>query len=94
MPDSFSYDRVISCHGLEAVAFLSCLFPVRRPDRVLNLQERRLEPIIKRALGLVTARLKELQYCRGQNATDFTSCVERVAPATDSRLNSRPSLRA
>jgi hypothetical protein len=40
------HDQIIPRKGLEAIAFLSCLFPERRPDRVFNLQEKRLETII------------------------------------------------
>lgn len=86
------HDRLIPRHGPQAVAFLSCLFPERRPDRVFNIQERRLEPIIKRALGLGTARLKELQHWRSQNGTDFASCVERVMSTTDSEPKPSPGV--
>jgi DNA ligase-4 len=41
------HDHIIPRQGPEAVAFLSCPFPERRTDRVFELQERRLEPIIK-----------------------------------------------
>ncbi|KAF2195616.1 hypothetical protein K469DRAFT_681899 [Zopfia rhizophila CBS 207.26] len=46
------HDRIIPREGPGAVAFLSCLFPERRADRVFNLQEKRLESIIKQAQGL------------------------------------------
>jgi DNA ligase-4 len=35
--------------GSAAVAFLSCLFPERRPDRVYDLREKRLEAIVQQA---------------------------------------------
>jgi Haem-degrading len=43
------HNWVIPRQGLEAVAFLSCIFPNRRTDRVFELPERRQEPIIKQA---------------------------------------------
>jgi DNA ligase 4 len=86
------HDRVIPQHGPEAVAFLSCLFPERRTDRVFELQERRLEPIIKQALGLGATRLKELQSWRGRDGTDFASTVERVMSASESDLRHDPGV--
>ena len=76
--------RIIPREGPEAVAFLSCLFPERRADRVFNLQEKRLESIIKQAQGLGVTRLKQLQNWRTRDGADFASCVERVMSATDS----------
>ena len=43
------HDEAIPRRGPLAIAFLSCLFPERRPDRVFGLHERRLEKIIQRA---------------------------------------------
>lgn len=74
--------------GREAVAFLSCLFPHRRPDRVFELRERRLESIIGRALCLGRTRLKDLQQWRTRDGVDFASSVARVMSATDSALQS------
>jgi DNA ligase 4 len=54
------HDQIIPRKGPEAVAFLSCLFPERRPDRVFNLQEKRLEAIIQQAQCLGATRLKDL----------------------------------
>lgn len=72
----------------EAVALLSCLLPHRRPDRVFELRERRLEFIIGQALCLGTTRFKELQQWRIQDGVDFASKVKRVISATDSALQS------
>ena len=41
------HDLIIPRKGSGAVAFLLCLFPERRPDRVFNLQEKKLESIIQ-----------------------------------------------
>ena len=85
-------DQIIPREGPEAVAFLSCLFPERRPDRVFNLQEKSLESIIKRAQGLGATRFKALRNWRTKDSTDFASCVERVMSATDSEPRPCPSV--
>jgi DNA ligase-4 len=77
------HDRMIPREGPEAVAFLSCLFPERRADRVFNLQEKRLESIIVQAQGLGATRLKQLQNWRTRDGADFASCVEHLMSATD-----------
>jgi DNA ligase-4 len=51
-------NATIPREGPGAVAFLSCLFPERRADRVFDLQEKRLESIIQKAQGLGETRLK------------------------------------
>src|SRR6266480_5304893 len=84
------HDRIIPREGPEAVAFLSCLFPEHRPDRVFNLQEKSLESIIKRAQGLGMTRFKILQNWRTRDGVDFASCVERVMSLTDSGTRPGP----
>ena len=79
------HDSIIPRHGSEAVAFLSCMFPERRADRVYSLREAKLEAIIQRALGLGTTRLKELRWWKQTNGVDFASAVEHVISATDSK---------
>lgn len=49
LPGFNEHDQIIPRKGLEAVALLSCLFPEGRPDRVFNLQEKRLETILQQA---------------------------------------------
>src|SRR6266536_6154900 len=66
------HDHLIPREGPEAVAFLSCLFPDRGPDRVFNLQEKRLESTIQQAQCLGATRMK-----------DFASSVEYVMAVTD-----------
>ncbi|KAF2174725.1 hypothetical protein K469DRAFT_685747 [Zopfia rhizophila CBS 207.26] len=77
------HDRIIPREGPGAVAFLSCLFPERRADRVFNLQEKRLESIIKQAQGLGATRLKQLQNWRTRDGADFASCIKHLMSATD-----------
>jgi DNA ligase N terminus len=84
------HDRTIPQKGAEAVAFLSCLFPESRPDRVFNIQENRLETIIQQAQCLGASRLKDLQ--RTIDGSDLTSCVERVIAATYSESRPGPSV--
>jgi DNA ligase 4 len=47
------HDLIILRKGPEAVAFLLCIFPEHRPDRVFNLQEKNLNRLSNRfnALG-------------------------------------------
>jgi DNA ligase 4 len=77
------HESSIPRHGPAAVAFLSCLFPERRVDRVFGLKEKQLEAIIKHALGLGSTRLKELQQWRDSDGPGFASAVQRVMSATD-----------
>jgi DNA ligase-4 len=77
------HDQIIPREGSGAVAFLSCLFPERRADRVFDLRENRLESIIKHAQGLGATRLKQLQSWRSKDGADSASCVERLMSATD-----------
>ena len=55
------HNRIIPRRGPGAVAFLSYLFPERRPDRVFNIQEKRFETIIRQAQCLGASRLKDFQ---------------------------------
>jgi DNA ligase-4 len=63
-------------HGSDAIAFLSCLFPERRPDRVYNLQRKRLASTFGRSLGLGTGRMKELNSWQERDGSDFPQCLE------------------
>ncbi|ERF70354.1 hypothetical protein EPUS_07619 [Endocarpon pusillum Z07020] len=72
------HDRQIPRCGKEAVAFLSCLFPERRADRVYNVQEKRLEKIIGRSLGLGRTRVIHLSWWRTANGADFAQTVQKV----------------
>ena len=64
--------------GEDAVAFLSCMFPERRPDRVYSLQRKRLASTFGRSLGLGTGRMKELNSWQERDGSDFPQCVEDV----------------
>jgi DNA ligase-4 len=72
------HNAQIPRHGDGAVAFLSCLFPERRPDRVYSLQRKRLASTFGRSLGLGTGRMKELNSWQGRDGSDFPQCVEAV----------------
>jgi DNA ligase N terminus len=86
------HNESIPRRGPEAVAFLSCLFPERRPDRVFSLQVRRLETIIQRAQRLGSSRMGDLQHWRTSEGVDFASCVERVMAATDPESRPGPNI--
>ena len=75
----------IARHGTSAVAFLSCLFPERRPDRVYCLQEKRLALVIGRCLGLdhSRGRVRDLNCWRERDGADFACCVESVMAQTE-----------
>jgi len=64
--------------GEPAVAFLSCMFPERRPDRVYSLQRRQLASTFGRSLGLGTGRMKELNSWKERDGADFPQSVEAV----------------
>lgn len=71
-------DGQIPRSGNEAVAFLSCLFPQRRVDRIYEIQESRLSSIIGRCLGLGITRLNQLNQWKEGGGMDLASCVESV----------------
>ncbi|KAH7308931.1 hypothetical protein B0I35DRAFT_359966 [Stachybotrys elegans] len=86
------HDAIISRQGPEAVAFLSCVFPERRPDRVFGLQQRWLEGIIQRAQGIGSSRMKNLQILKTSGGLDFASCVEHVMAKTDGEPRAGPEV--
>lgn len=86
------HDALIPRRGPEAVAFLSCLFPELRPDRVFGLQERRLQGIIQRAQSIGASRMKDLQRWKSNGGSDFAFCVERVMASTDCEPRLGPEL--
>ncbi|KEY73852.1 hypothetical protein S7711_10132, partial [Stachybotrys chartarum IBT 7711] len=79
----YKHDEAIPRRGSEAIAFLSCLFPERRPDRVFGLSAIQLEKIIEQAQCLGSSRMKDLQRWKANDGADFASCVERVMKITD-----------
>ena len=67
----------------EGVAFLSCLFPERRPDRCFNMQETRLASVFGRIYQLGTARLNELRAWKNHQPVDFPSCLASILAQTE-----------
>ena len=67
----------------EGVAFLSCLFPERRPDRCFNMQETRLASVFGRIYQLGTARLNELRAWKDYKPVDFPSCLASILAQTE-----------
>jgi DNA ligase 4 len=85
------HDRIFPRKGPEAVAFLSCLFPEHRLDRVFNLKEKRLERLSNRLSALGDSS-KGLQNWRTIDGSDLASCVDRVIATMDSELRPGPSV--
>jgi DNA ligase-4 len=67
----------------EGVAFLSCLFPERRPDRCFHMQETRLASVFGRVYSLGTARLNELRAWKEQTPADFPSYLASILAQTE-----------
>lgn len=86
------HSSAIPRQGPGAIAFLSCLFPERRPDRVFGLKERQLEHIIRRAHCLGSSRMVELQTLQSSGQLDFAASVERVTAITDCEPRVGPEL--
>jgi DNA ligase 4 len=72
------HNAQIPRRGEPAVAFLSCMFPERRPDRVYSLQRMRLASTFGRGLGLGTGRMKELNSWQERDGADFPRILEAV----------------
>src|SRR5271154_5385264 len=68
----------ITRHGEEAIAFLSCVFPERRPDRNFNLQRKRLAALIGRSLLLQSTRLAQLHRWQDRDGVDLPESVAAV----------------
>jgi DNA ligase 4 len=77
------HDTKIKRSQHEGVAFLSCLFPERRPDRCFHMQETRLASIIGRVYHLGTGRLNELRAWKERKPADFASCLASVLAQTE-----------
>jgi DNA ligase 4 len=77
------HDTKIKRSQDEGVAFLSCLFPERRPDRCFHMQETRLASIIGRVYHLGTGRLNELRAWKERKPADFASCLASVLAQTE-----------
>ena len=88
--DKHSQD--IPRQGREAVAFLSCVFPERRADRMYDLQESRLEGIIQTAIGIGKTRMRELRNWRDSDGPDFATAVQRVLAAAEVCSTACPSV--
>ena len=72
------YNDRIPRHGTQAVAFLSCMFPERRPDRTFLLQRKRLTATIARSIGLGSTRRKQLESWLVRDGADLPHCVEKM----------------
>ena len=70
----------------EGVAFLSCLFPERRPDRCFHMQETRLASVFGKIYQLGTARFAELRSWKERTPPDFPTCLASVLAQTEMPL--------
>ncbi len=86
------YASTIPRNGPAAVAFLSCLFPERRADRLCKIKETRLEGILQSALGLGATRIKDSRRWREADSPNFTIAVQSVIAATDESLLPQPKV--
>ena len=86
------HNGIIPRRGPEAVAFLSCLFPERSPDRVFSMQAGQLERIIQRVQCLGSSRMEVLQSWKASDGMDFASCVENVMAVTDCESRHGPNV--
>lgn len=77
------HDAKIKRSQKEGVAFLSCLFPERRPDRCFHMQETRLTSVFGRVYSLGTARLNELRTWKEQTPADFPKCLAAILAQTE-----------
>ncbi|KAL2788855.1 hypothetical protein BJX66DRAFT_352480 [Aspergillus keveii] len=62
----------------DQLALLSCMFPVKRTDRVYWLQDTNLARLIGRCLLLGSSRREELEKWRVSGGGDLGQCVENV----------------
>jgi DNA ligase-4 len=62
----------------DQLALLSCMFPVKRTDRVYWLQDTNLARLIGRCLLLGSSRRQELEKWRVSGGGDLGQCVENV----------------
>lgn len=76
-------------HGgrTDRLAFLSCLFPERRPDRVYGLREASLVKVIGRCLLLGASRKQQLDRWRERDGGDLGQCVENVMQQAENHVH-------
>lgn len=72
-----AHHNAIPRKGSSAVAFLSCLFPERRVDRVYGLKEKRLSRALGRCLCLGDSRRRNFEHDI-ERGKDIGECVFRV----------------
>ncbi|KAL3463624.1 hypothetical protein BJX64DRAFT_256612, partial [Aspergillus heterothallicus] len=72
------YGKRIRGPDTNQLALLSCMFPVKRTDRVYWLQDTSLARIIGRCLLLSSSRREQLEKWRASGGADLGQCVEDV----------------
>ncbi|KAL2842414.1 hypothetical protein BJY01DRAFT_264517 [Aspergillus pseudoustus] len=72
----------------DQLALLSCMFPVKRTDRVYWLQDTSLARIIGRCLLLGSSRREQLEKWRVSGGADLGQCVEDVMQQAENDIPS------
>lgn len=80
----------IDSTDVNAVVILSSLFPVRRTDRVYNIQALSLSRLLRRCLSLGRGRWQQLEQWRTPGRGDLGDCVERVQREAENPLPFNP----
>ncbi|KAF2673049.1 hypothetical protein BT63DRAFT_421244 [Microthyrium microscopicum] len=85
-----SHRKAINAQDTNGEAFLSCLLPERRTDRVYGLQEPRLIRVLPRSLRLGAQKTLELQDWNKPGNGDLGACIERVLKVFDAEPKAKP----
>ena len=80
----------IDSTDVNAVVLLSSLFPVRRTDRVYNIQAPSLSRLLRRCLSLGSGRWQQLEQWKIPGRGDLGDCVERVQRAAENAVPFNP----
>lgn len=81
-----NHSKRIHAHDTDLLAFLSCLFPEKRTDRVYWLQHASLARVIARCLLLGVSRREELDCWRQSGGEDLGQCVENVMRQAENQI--------
>ncbi|CAG8405209.1 unnamed protein product [Penicillium salamii] len=86
------HERAVHDLETDRVAFLSCMFPEKRTDRVYWLGANLLSRVIGRCLGLGTSRLQELNRWQSAGNADLGKCVEIVMSQAENDVSPEQEL--
>ncbi|KAI9373528.1 hypothetical protein BJX61DRAFT_502482 [Aspergillus egyptiacus] len=80
------HDRHLRNPDTDQLAFVSCMFPQKRTDRVYWLQDTSLARVIGRCLLLGSSRREELERWRTSGGGDLGQCVENVMRQAENHI--------